>query len=118
MLYLVQFEYPEPGPVHPPSKVVDMVERAIAPSLDAVVELEKEGKIRAAGVVAGAKSSAMIVDVADHNELSGLLQSLPFWSIMKVTVTPLQSFAERANQEKRAVEFLRSPAAEGIMSAW
>src|SRR5690349_319057 len=107
MLYLVTFEYVEPGPVHPPDKVVHMVENAIVPSLDMIVELEKAGKIKAAGVIAGTKGSVMILDVADNNELSRTVQSLPFWSFMKVRVTPLQSFNERSTQEKGAVRHLR-----------
>lgn len=118
MLYLVQFEYVEPGPLYSPTQVTNMVENAIGPSLEAVTGLEKAGTIKAAGVVAGSKGSAMIVDVADHDELSNVLQSLPFWSIMKVNVTPLQSFAERSAQEKRAVAFLKSPQAEKLRSAW
>lgn len=118
VLFLVTFEYVEVGPSYPPARMVDMVERTIVPSLEAVVELERAGTIRAAGVIAGSKGSAMIVDVADNNELSRVIQGLPFWSIMKVTTTPLQSFAERAEQEGRAVQYLRSPAARGFEEAW
>lgn len=118
MLYLAQFEYVEPGPLYPPEKVVDMVANAITASLDQVAELERAGKIRAAGVLAGSKGSAMIVDADDHGDLSRVLQSLPFWSIMRVAVTPLQSFSERASQEKQAVEFLRSPEGEQFRNAW
>ena len=118
MLFLVNFEYIEPGPAHPPEKVVHMVEHAIIPSLDMVVQLEKAGKIRAAGVVAGSKASAMILDVADNNELSRTLQSLPFWSFMKVQITPLQSFVDRAAQEKGAVKFLRDMEQKGTLNMW
>ena len=118
MLYLTQFEYVEPGPVFSPEQVTNMVENAIASSLDAVVRYQEEGKILAAGVIAGSKGSAMILDVADNNELSTTLQSLPFWSIMKVKVTPLQAFSERAEQEKAAVAYLKSPAGESFKRAW
>src|SRR5947207_112955 len=105
MLYLVQFEYVEPGPVYPPNQVTKMVERTILPSLEAVARYQEEGKILAAGVYAGSKGSAMILDVADHDELSTVIQSIPFWSIMKVRVTPLQPFTARREQEGRAVAF-------------
>lgn len=118
MLFLVTFEYIEPGPSHPPDKVLHMVEHAIVPSLDAVVQMEKAGKIKAAGVIAGSKGSAMILDVADNNELSQTLQSLPFWSFMKVNVTALQSFADRAAQEKGAVKFLRGLEKQGALNMW
>jgi muconolactone delta-isomerase len=95
-----------------------MVENAIVPSLDMVVQLEKAGKIKAAGVIAGSKGSAMILDVADNNELSQTIQSLPFWSFMKVHITPLQSFADRAAQEKRAVSYLRDLEKKGALNMW
>jgi len=118
MLFLVTFEYIEPGPSHPPDKVLHMVENAIVPSLDMVTQLEKAGKVRAAGVIAGSKGSAMILDVADHNELSQTVQGLPFWSLMKVHITPLQSFADRAKQEKGAVQFLKGMQKEGRLNMW
>jgi muconolactone delta-isomerase len=118
MLYLVQFEYVEPGPTYSPKQVTNLVENTIVPSLGLVVRYEQEGKIKAAGVVAGSKGSALILDVKDHSELSAVIQSLPFWSLMRVTVTPLQPFAERLEQEKAAVQFLKSPAGEALQNAW
>jgi muconolactone delta-isomerase len=118
MLFLVQFEYVEPGPTYSPRQVTNMVENTILPSIEAVVRYEEEGKIRAAGIVAGSKASAMIVDVSDNDELSTVVQSLPFWSIMRVRVTPLQAFSSRLEQERNAVAFLKSPAAESLQSAW
>jgi muconolactone delta-isomerase len=118
MLYLAQFEYIEPGPTYSPKQVINLVENTIVPSLDLVVRYEQEGKVKAAGVVAGSKGSAMILDVKDHSELSSVLQSLPFWSVMRVTVTALQPFGERLEQEKGAVQFLKSPAAEALQNAW
>lgn len=118
MLFLVTFEYVEPGPTHPPDKVTHMVENAIVPSLDMVTHLEKAGKIKAAGVVAGSKGSVMILDVADNNELSQTVQSFPFWSFMKVHITPLQSFTDRSAQEKRAVTYLRGLQQKGALNMW
>lgn len=118
MLYLVQFEYVEPGPMYPPDQVTKMVDRTIVPSLEMVARYQEEGKILAAGVYAGSKGSAMILDVADHDELSQLLQSLPFWSIMRVRITPMQPFAQRHEQERRAVQFLQSEQARFMQDAW
>jgi muconolactone delta-isomerase len=118
MLFLVTFEYVEPGPAHPPDKVTHMVENAIVPTLDMVAQLEKAGKIKAAGVVAGSKGSVMILDVADNNELSQTVQSFPFWSFMKVHVTPLQKFSERGAQEKKAVKYLRDLEKKGALNMW
>jgi muconolactone delta-isomerase len=118
MLFLVTFEYVEPGPTYPPDKVTDMVENAIVPSLEMVAQLEKAGKIKAAGVIAGTKGSVMILDVADNNELSQTVQSFPFWSLMKVRITPLQKFTERAAQEKRAVKYLRDLEKKGALNLW
>jgi muconolactone delta-isomerase len=112
-LFLVNIEYPEPGPQYPFEAVVRMVEGSILPSLQAIAKLEQEGKIRGGGVLAGTKSSALIIEAASHQELSLTLQGLPFWSFMKIHVTPLQSFAERAGQEAAAVRFMKPMAVRG-----
>jgi len=121
MLYLATFEYVEPGPLYSPDKVVNMVDKAIGDSLTLVQKLEGLGVIKAAGVFAGMKGSAMILDVPGHVELSQTLQSLPFWSIMKVCVTPLQPFAERHGQEMAAVaglKGLQGAAPGGTLDWW
>jgi muconolactone delta-isomerase len=67
-------------------------------------ELEEAGTFMAGGVFAGSRASAVIVEAGSHEELSRLLQSLPFWSLMKMNITPIQSFADRAEQESKAAD--------------
>jgi hypothetical protein len=119
-LYLVTFEYVEVGPLYGMDNVVKMVDKGISMSLDAVVQLAKQpnSPFKAGGVFAGSKGSAMILEVSGHKELSETIQSFPFWSIMKVRVTPLQSFEERSQQEKTAVGFLKGALTAGQLDWW
>jgi len=56
----------------------------------------------------GGRSSAMIVEAGSHEELDGLLKSIPWWPIAKVEVTPLQSFETRAESDRGDIEHLEA----------
>jgi muconolactone delta-isomerase len=107
MLYFVTWEYVETGTLLPSAQVAPLLEQAIVPSLQMCADMEKRGKFLAGGVFAGSRASAVIVEEDSHDELSQLLQSLPFWSLMKMNVTPLQKFEDRAAQERRALDYFK-----------
>jgi len=115
MRYLVTWDYIETGASLPAESVSKLLQGAIAPSLDICAQYEKEKKFLAGGVFAGGRSSAVIVDVESHDELNQLLQSLPFWSLMKMQVTPLQTFAERSRHEKNNAEIFEKLRAAGAL---
>ncbi len=46
--------------------------------------------------------------VADNDEANRVLMSLPFWGLVKWTVTPLQSFRDRAVDEGKAIAQLKA----------
>jgi hypothetical protein len=46
--------------------------------MEALVKLREEGKILAVGVPAGDRAHVFIVDAASNDEVSELIQSLPF----------------------------------------
>lgn len=104
MRYLVTGEFIDPGVLLPPEQFVQVVERVVVPSLEAIAKLEAEKKVLAAGVFAGARAGALIVEAESHTALNQLLQGLPFWGLLKWTVTPLQTFGERAVAERAAIE--------------
>ena len=106
MLYLVTWEYIESGIPVPMPQLPGLLRGAVVPSLHACAELEKKKKIRAGGVFAGARASAVILDADSNEELSRILQGLPFWSMMKFQVTPLQAFEDRAKQESAAADMI------------
>ena len=108
MRYLVLAEYVDPGPLLPPQQLAQLIEQLVLPSFDALTKLETEKKILGGGIYAGGRAGAFIVDVASNDELNRLLQGLPFWGIIKWTVTPLQGFRERAADERQAMERLKA----------
>jgi hypothetical protein len=46
----------------------------------------------------------LMVEAASNEELNQFVQSLPAWGALKLAVTPLQSFAERAEQDRHTLE--------------
>jgi hypothetical protein len=106
--YLVTGEYVDPGPMLPPQQLVQLIEQMVLPSFEALAKLEEQRKILGGGIVAGARAGAFIVEVGSNSELNRLLQELPFWGIVKWTATPLQTFRERAADEKNVVERIKA----------
>lgn len=113
MRYLVTWDYIESGVTLPADQVSKLLQGAIIPSLAMCAQMEKDKKFLAGGVFAGGRSSAVIVEAKSHDELHTLLQSLPFWSLMKMHVTPLQTFAERAKHETSAMQAFEQLRASG-----
>lgn len=107
-LYLVTGKYVDPGPMLPPQQLVQQLEQLVLPSFEALAKLQEQKKILGGGIVAGARAGAFIVDVGSNGELNRLLQELPFWGIVKWNATPLQSFRERAVDEKKAMERIKT----------
>ena len=103
MRYLVIGEYVDPGPLLPPQQVVQLVEQLVIPSAEALAKLEDEKKVLGGGFVVGARAGAFILDVASHDEANRILPDLPFWGVVKWTLTPLQGFRERAAEERPRV---------------
>ena len=87
-----------------------LLKRWSFPSFEALAKLEEQKKILGGGIVAGARDGAFVVEVASNSELNRLLQELPFWGIVKWTATPLQTFRERAADEKNAIERIKASA--------
>ncbi len=106
--YLVTGEYVDPGPLLPPEQLVQMVEQMVLPSFDALAKLEEQKKVLGGGIVCGARAGAFIVDVASNTELNQLLQGLPMWGLVKFTSTPLQTFRERAADERKAMDQIKA----------
>jgi len=71
--YLVTGEYVDPGPMLPPQQLVQMIEKLVLPSFEALAKLEEQRKVLGGGIVAGARAGAFIVDAPSNNELNQLL---------------------------------------------
>ena len=87
-----------------PEEAVEILEEVVLPTFDALMKLEAQKKIAAGGLPVGDRAFIFIVEAASNEELDRLLRSLPAWGVLEWHVTPLQSFAGRAAQERDVVK--------------
>lgn len=67
-----------------------------------------KGKVRAGGITVGTLAGAFVVEAQSKDEVTELLRALPAQGIMQWKVTQLESFAHRADIEKKTVQGLRA----------
>jgi len=87
-----------------PEEAVEILEEVVLPTFDALRKLEAQKKIVAGGLPVGDRAFVFIAEAASNEELDRLLRSLPAWGVLEWHVTPLQSFAGRAAQERDLVK--------------
>ena len=104
MQYLVTGEFIDPGPLLPPDQLAGMIRQAVIPSHDALINLKSEGKLIAGGYAVGERAAAFIFEVASNEELDSLLQSLPYWGLVKMKATPLQDVEGRRERDRQQAE--------------
>ena len=107
MKYLVTMELIGSPPMTSPPELVQWLEQMVIPSEEAMIKLEADRKILAGGDLTGRRGSAIIMEAASNEELSRLLSSIPEWPLLKVDVTPLDSFKERLSQVRESLERLK-----------
>ena len=90
-----------------PEEAVEILEEVILPTFDALMKLERQKKIAAGGLPVGDRAVVFIVEAASNEELDRLLRSIPAWGVLDWHVTPLQSFAGRAAQDRDVVKRFR-----------
>jgi muconolactone D-isomerase len=84
MLYHVRMDVRVPHDVDPARfEALKQAEKARAQ------ELQRAGTWRHLWRIAGEYANVSIFDVADHDELHGILSALPLFPFMQVSVTPL-----------------------------
>ena len=108
MRYLAIAEYTEPGPLLPPQQVAQLVEQLVIPSFEALAKLEDQKKVLGGGVNVGGRAGAFILDVGSDDEANRILQSLPFWGVVKWALTPLQGFRARVADERAMLGQLKA----------
>jgi len=87
-----------------PEEAIEILEEVVLPTFDALMKLEARKKIVAGGLPVGDRAFVFIAEAASNEELDRLLRSLPAWGVLEWRVTPLQSFAGRAAQERDLVK--------------
>jgi len=107
MKYLVTMELIGAAPAVSPEELARHLEEKIIPTHDALMKMEKEKRILAGGDISGRRGSVFIVEAASNDELTKLLMSLPMWTVMKVDITPLDSFEERQALHGELLERLK-----------
>ncbi len=105
MKYLV-FGSGGPG-FESPQEAVAILKEMVLPSLDQLIQMEKQKKILAGGLPVGDRSFVFIVEAASNEEVDAMLRKLPMWGVLDWEVTALQTFAGRAAQERSIVKELK-----------
>ena len=105
MLYLVEFEATQAEAPTSREQTIELLDKLVIPTLES---LGKDGKVRAGGTVVGNLAGAIVVGAKSKDEVTELVRALPAWGIMQWKVTPLETFAHRADLEKKVVQELRA----------
>ena len=105
MLYLVEYEATAAGSPTTAQQAIELLDKLIVPTFE---NLAKDGKTRAGGVFVGARAGVFVVSAKSHDEVTELVRALPAWGVWNWKVTPLESFAHRAEIERKVVQGLRS----------
>jgi len=93
-----------------PEQAIDVLEKGILPTFDALMKLEANKKVLAGGLPVGDRAFVFILEASSHEEADQLLRDLAAWGVLKWAVTPLQSFGGRAKKERRVLkEFKKQP---------
>ena len=107
MKYLVIGDYIDPGPLLPPAQAGQMLENVVLPSMDMLSKWEADHKILG-GICVGERRGVFVVEAESNEEVDKMLESLPFWGLLKWNVTALNSFASRAAQDKMSMAAMKS----------
>ncbi len=84
-----------------PEEGVFLLEAIIIPALDLLAKQTAEGTvIVAGGLPVGDRALTFIIEAANNDEADQFVRSVPFWTALQWTVTPLQSFQRRADMER------------------
>ncbi len=105
MLYLVEFEATQAGAPTNREQMIERLDTLVIPTLES---LGKDSKVRAGGIVIDTLTGAFVVGAKSKDEVTELVRALPAWGIMQWKVTPLETFAHRADLEKKVVQELRT----------
>lgn len=87
-------------------QAVRVLESAVMPTFDRLIELEEEGKIDG-GLLAASRSFVFIMEAASNDEVDRVLRDLPLWGSTRWDVTPLQTLKARAEMEREVLGRLK-----------
>lgn len=90
-----------------PEEAIQVLEKGILPTFNAIMKLQEEKKIIAGGLPIGDRALVFIMEASSNDEVDKFLRSLPAWGALKWKVTALESFAGRAAQEREILNELK-----------
>jgi len=106
MRFLVTMESVDAAGLAPPQETAAVIEQAVIPTLKALAEMEKAGKLKG-GIMAGRRGGAMIIDADSPEALSDTLRMLPIWGFSEIDVVPLESWDHRIQGDNATAQMLR-----------
>jgi len=83
-----------------PEEELQLLEKVVVPSLDALNKLQNEKRILAGGLKVGERAFVFVAEAESNEKLDRMLREIPFWGLLKWEVTPLESFDTRAAEER------------------
>jgi hypothetical protein len=92
--YLVTMHIETADPLLPIDRLAEVVREAILPSLEALTDLERRGRIVTGGYPVGERFLVMVVEADSEEELRAELDELPLEGVAKVEARRLQGFGE------------------------
>ena len=92
MLYLVTTDHFLQGTPRSPEQTELLFEQVIG-SLKILNELQVKGKILAGGTPSGQRKHVFFIEANSNDEVTELLQSLPFWAEHRWEVVPLETWS-------------------------
>jgi hypothetical protein len=89
-----------------PEETIEVLEKGILPTFDALMKLQEEHKIIAGGLPVGDRALVFIAEAESNEALDRMLRNIPTWGVLKWEVRALQTFDARAAHERENVEEL------------
>ena len=89
------------GPIDPANFLM-VSEKILLPSIEMIMDWEEKQKV-VGGLFAAQRAGVIIVEAQSAEELSSLLQSLPFWAQNSWKVIPLQTFRSGIEDVKKQI---------------
>jgi hypothetical protein len=81
-------------------EALQLLEKIVVPSLDALNKLQGEKRILAGGLKVGERAFVFVAEAESNEKLDRMLREIPFWGMVRWEVTPLEGFETRAAEER------------------
>jgi len=90
--YLVTMDIESADPLLPIDQLARVVRKAILPSLEALRELQAQGKVVTGGYPIGDRFMVFVVEADSEEHLQQMLEEVPLYGMAKTKVRLLEGF--------------------------